>query len=43
VRSALPIEGEVTGSAVFSGMEWRRLRVQQDQQAPEWSGVASRP
>jgi hypothetical protein len=42
VRSALPIEGEVTGSAVFAGLEWRRLRVQQDQQAPEWSGVVSR-
>ncbi len=37
-RAALPIEGAVDGAAVFSGLEWRRLRVRQDQQAPEWSG-----
>lgn len=38
-RAALPIEGEVSGAAVFAGLEWRRLRVQQDQGAPEWAGA----
>jgi hypothetical protein len=37
-RAALPIEGAVDGAAVFSGLEWRRLRVGLDQQAPEWGG-----
>jgi SAM-dependent methyltransferase len=37
-KAALPIEGHATPDAVFAGLEWRRLRVQQDQQAPEWSG-----
>jgi SAM-dependent methyltransferase len=38
-RAALPLEGDVTPDAVFAGLEWRRLRVRQDQQAPEWDGV----
>jgi hypothetical protein len=38
-RVALPIEGSATLENVFAGLEWRRLRVQQDQQAPEWAGV----
>jgi hypothetical protein len=38
-RAALPIDGAVTPAAVFAGMEWRRLRLQQDQQPPEWAGV----
>ncbi len=41
-RAALPIEGDVTLDAVFAGMEWRRLRLQQDQQPPEWAGVGVR-
>jgi hypothetical protein len=38
-RAALPIQGEVTLDNVFSGLEWRRMRLQQDQQPPEWAGV----
>jgi SAM-dependent methyltransferase len=38
-RAALPIDGALTPDAVFAGMEWRRLRLQQDQQPPEWAGV----
>jgi hypothetical protein len=38
-RVTLPIDGAVTPDAVFAGMEWRRLRLQQDQQPPEWAGV----
>jgi hypothetical protein len=38
-RAALPIEGELSEEAVFAGLEWRRLRIQQDQNAPEWGGV----
>jgi len=40
-RAALPIQGTVTMDKVFAGLEWRRLRVQQDQQAPEWAGVTT--
>jgi SAM-dependent methyltransferase len=42
-KAALPIEGQATPDAVFAGLEWRRLRVQQDQQAPEWSGRGKQP
>jgi SAM-dependent methyltransferase len=38
-RAALPIDGAITPDAVFAGMERRRLRLQQDQQPPEWAGV----
>jgi SAM-dependent methyltransferase len=38
-QSALPLDAHFSLDAVFSGLEWRRLRVQQDQQAPEWSGA----
>ena len=34
--SALPLTGRPTPEAVFTGLEWRRLRVQQDQQPPLW-------
>ena len=36
--SALPLAGHPSPEAVFQGMEWRRLRVQQDQQPPLWMG-----
>lgn len=36
-RAALPIEGAASPETVFAGMEWRRLRVRQDQGAPEWT------
>ncbi|WP_158811487.1 HNH endonuclease domain-containing protein [Beijerinckia sp. L45] len=38
-NASLPIEGEADPQAVFAGMEWRRLRVQQDQAPPSWAGV----
>jgi SAM-dependent methyltransferase len=38
-RAALPIEREASPDAVFSGMEWRRLRVEHDQQPPLWAGL----
>jgi hypothetical protein len=42
-QSALPIDGEASPDAVFDGLEWRRLRLRQDQQAPEWPGLLRRP
>ena len=36
--SALPITGPPTPEAIVGGMEWRRLRVEQDQQPPIWHG-----
>ncbi|UHC17813.1 methyltransferase domain-containing protein [Methylobacterium currus] len=38
-RAALPIGADASFDAAFAGLEWRRLRVSQDQQAPEWVGV----
>lgn len=38
-RAALPIGADASFDAAFAGLEWRRLRVSQDQQAPEWAGV----
>ncbi|WP_193763279.1 hypothetical protein [Methylorubrum sp. Q1] len=37
-RAALPIAANTSSEAAFSGQEWRRLRVSQDQQPPEWGG-----
>ncbi|WP_415643800.1 HNH endonuclease domain-containing protein [Sphingomonas antarctica] len=34
--AALPIECAATPAEVFSALEWRRLRLRQDQQLPEW-------
>jgi hypothetical protein len=38
-RAALPIGADASFDTAFAGLEWRRLRVSQDQQAPEWAGV----
>lgn len=38
-RAALRIGVDASFDAAFAGLEWRRLRVSQDQQAPEWMGV----
>lgn len=38
-RVALPIVADASLETAFAGLEWRRLRVSQDQQAPEWAGV----
>ncbi|WP_167376138.1 hypothetical protein [Methylobacterium tarhaniae] len=35
----MPIGADASFDAAFAGLEWRRLRVSQDQQAPEWAGV----
>ena len=41
-RAPLPIKGDVTPESAFAGMEWR-LRVRQDQGAPEWADPSPRP
>jgi len=33
------LDNDHTLEAIFAGMEWKRLRVQQDQQPPEWDGM----
>ena len=38
-RAALPVDNDYSLEAIFAGMEWKRLRVQQDQQPPEWDGM----
>jgi SAM-dependent methyltransferase len=42
-RAALPIDGEPDITALLGGLEWRRLRLQQDQQISEWTPTRSRP
>ena len=37
--AALPIQGSRDLDDVFTGLEWRRLRLRQDQQVPEWAGM----
>ena len=39
--AALPMEGGSDLDDVFAGLEWRRLRLHQDQQIPEWAGARS--
>jgi SAM-dependent methyltransferase len=41
-RAALPVDEEPDVSALLGGLEWRRLRLQQDQQLNEWTPVRSR-
>ncbi|OYU34826.1 MAG: methyltransferase type 11 [Novosphingobium sp. PASSN1] len=38
VGAALPVQNADDLEDVFDGVSWRRLRLRQDQQAPEWSG-----
>lgn len=38
VDAALPVHGARELEDVFTGLEWRRLRLQQDQQVPQWEG-----
>ncbi len=35
--SALPVAGETSAAAVYDALDWRRLRLRQDQQVPEWT------
>jgi SAM-dependent methyltransferase len=37
--AALPTQGRRDLEDIFAGLEWRRLRLHQDQQVQEWSGV----
>ena len=37
--AALPVPHGATLDEVFAGLEWRRLRLRQDQQIDEWAGV----
>lgn len=38
VDAALPVQGGRELDDVFAGLEWRRLRLRQDQQVQEWTG-----
>lgn len=38
-RAALPLSKILSPEEVFAGLEWRRLRLHQDQAVPEWDGV----
>jgi hypothetical protein len=38
--AALPIQGTRDLDDAFAGLEWRRLRLHQDQQVQEWAGVS---
>jgi hypothetical protein len=40
--AALPVPLGASSDDVFAGLEWRRLRLKQDQQVPEWDGAAGR-
>ena len=39
VDAALPVQGGRDFDDVFAGLEWRRLRLRQDQQVQEWAGA----
>lgn len=39
VDAALPVQGSRDIQDVFDGLEWRRLRLRQDQQVQEWEGI----
>jgi HNH endonuclease len=36
--ATLPVTSGATADDVFAGVEWRRLRLRQDQQVQEWGG-----
>ena len=39
--AALPVPFGAASEDVFAALEWRRLRLSQDQQIPEWAGARS--
>nr|AAQ87449.1 Hypothetical protein RNGR00324 [Sinorhizobium fredii NGR234] len=39
IVAALPVGTGASTEDVFAALEWRRLRLRQDQQVPEWAGV----
>jgi hypothetical protein len=40
--AALAVTSDAAISDIFAGLEWRRLRLRQDQQVEEWAGPPSR-
>ena len=42
IKAALPVVAGGSVEDVFEGLEWRRLRLRQDQQVQEWNGVQPR-
>ncbi len=42
VDAALPTQASRDLDDVFAALEWRRLRLRQDQQVQEWSGITAR-
>jgi hypothetical protein len=40
VSAALPVPPHAMAEDVFAALEWRRLRLRQDQQVEEWAGTA---
>ena len=40
--AALPVPAGAASEDVFAALEWRRLRLRQDQQLQEWAGVCRR-
>jgi hypothetical protein len=40
VIAALPVDDVASLDDVYSALEWRRLRLRQDQQIPEWTAPA---
>lgn len=41
VAAALPVEADPGADEIYSALEWRRLRLRQDQQIPEWAFSSS--
>jgi len=41
IAAALPVADPADPEQVFAAVEWRRLRLRQDQQVPEWHGAGS--
>ncbi|PDT50591.1 hypothetical protein ATY30_00680 [Sinorhizobium americanum] len=39
IVAALPVGTGASTEDIFAALEWRRLRLRQDQQVPEWAGV----
>ena len=43
VAAALPVEADPELDDVYTALEWRRLRLRQDQQVPEWTPAHLHP
>lgn len=40
-RAALPVDKDASIDAVYDALDWRRLRLRQDQQVPEWTPIVN--